>query len=1216
MPIDPADRFDLLDRVAEEFASRFRRGERPSLKEYLDLYPDLADDIQEMLPAMVAMEQVEKDVRSAEESSPGTSGRAAAPQLQQVGDYRILREIGRGGMGVVYEAEQLSLGRRVAVKVLLSPPGGNAQNIERFRREARAAAQLHHTNIVPVFEVGQDGAVCFYVMQFIPSQGLDQVLDELRALRSGHPEAGHIAHSLKSGSLTVSLDAQEVPARNGNASSAAISSSTVLPGQTDLSSVESARETYFRSVAQLGLQVALGLDHAHQRGIVHRDVKPSNLLLDLAGVVWITDFGLAKSTDDAFTNTGDIVGTLRYMAPERFLGQADIRCDIYSLGLTLYEMLVLRPAFEAPDRLRLIEMIRQQQIVPPRQLDRRVPLDLETIVLKAMHPDINRRYLNAGELADDLRCFLNDQPILARRASPTERLLRWARHNRGVAIALAAIFVLLLTGLAGVLYSNMQIGRARDDAVKAQGVEAWARSDAQAAKEREETLRRNTEVRLYAARMMALAQRACFDNDVRRTTILLQECEPPPGEPDLRGWEWHYMNRLCHSEKLQLPGHDGPVFCVTFSPDGKLLASAGGGNLYFGNPGAKARPGQVLIRDAVTGKLLHRLADFSGLVLRLAFTLDGARLVVVGREGASIFDTASAQKLPCPARHESPALASVSIDGAGERLLTGAGVAGGVGFGDSTVRLWDLKTGQELLRLSRSGEGVGHALLSPDGQSIAVAWHGKASAEKNHRVRLYDTGGTLRWTSAPIGTQVVKLAFSPDGLWLALAAIDGRARVLDARTGELAHKLTGFVGALRDVAFHPDSKRLAAVGDTPEVLLWDLESGELLQSTRGPTNIIESVAFSPDGLRLATGDHDGLVNVWETAGRQRGLLLDHGEYSARGALHFSPGGEKVMTVLRSKGRVDWCDLRTGEVGRRAILPPSKTADLRPVALSANGTRVASVHEDAPSAFEIWDVPSGKRLLRSPEGPGPIIAMLFSPDGRRVTASHADRHGPTEPQSSRLRGAGRYSYVVTVSDADTGARLLTLDANEVFEYPARAEWENRSSLAISPDGRLIAHAGYRGKVSLWDADTGQIVRTLGEPGEWHRSLTFSGDGKLLAAQVYGKHIDVWSVADGSPRCRVALKAEECGLCLSPDGRRLASTDVWGTIQLWETDGGSHLFELRGLAGSFGTSGMRALVAFDDTGWRLASLNNNNTTNVFDATPLPTAAAANDSESKKP
>jgi WD40 repeat protein/serine/threonine protein kinase len=1203
MPAEPVDRFDLLDRLAEEFAVRFRRGERPSLKEYLDRYPDLADDIREMLPAMVAMEQVEKEVRGAEESSAGPSGRPAATPLRQVGDYRILREIGRGGMGVVYEAEQLSLGRRVAVKILLSPPGGNGQSLERFRREARAAARLHHTNIVPVFEVGQDGEVCFYVMQFIPGQGLDQVLDELRALRSGRPEAGPIAHSLKSGCFTVSPDAQEAPARDDKAGGAATSTSTILPGQTDLSSAESARGPYFRSVAQIGLQVALGLDYAHQRGIVHRDIKPSNLLLDLAGVVWITDFGLAKSTDDALTHSGDIVGTLRYIAPERFLGQADARCDVYSLGLTLYELLVLRPALDAPDRLRLIEMIRRQQIVPPRQLDRRLPRDLETIVLKAMHPDVNRRYTSASELAEDLRCFLNDQPIRARRASPAERLLRWARHNRGVASALAAIIVLLLAGLGGALYSNMQIGRARD-------VEARARAEAQAGKQREEKLRRSAEVRLYAARM-GLAQHAWFDNLVGRSMLLLQECKPAPGEPDLRGWEWHYMNRLCHLEKLRLTGHDGPVFSVAFSSDGKLLASAGGGNLYFGNPGAKDWPGQVLIRDAVTGKLLHRLTGFSRLVLRLVFTHDGRRLAVVGRDGAHVFDTTSGRKLPCAVRHDLLALASVSFDGAGERLLTAGGVAGGVGFGDSTVRLWDLENGQELLRLSRPREGVGHAVLSPDGQSIAVAWLSPASAGKNHWVRLYDTGGTLRWTSAPMDARVVRLAFSADGRWLATAGIDGRARVLDAQTGEQVHKLTGFVGTLRDVAFHPDGKQLAAVGDTPEVRLWDLESGELLRTIRGPTNIVESVAFSPDGRRLATGDHDGLVKVWEAGARQRGLLLDHGGYSARGALHFRPGGAKVMTVMRSKGRVDWCDLLTGEVGRQTILPPSKTGDLRPAALSANGTRVASVHEEAPAAFEIWDVPSGKRLLRSPAGPGPISALLFSPDGRRVIASHAVRRGPAAPQSAKLFGAGRYSYVVTVSDAGSGARLQTLDAGEVLDYKAMAEWENRASLAISPDGGLIAHAGYlRGKVYLWDAESGQIVRTLGELGEWHRSLTFSGDGKLLAAQAYDKHVDVWTIADGDRRCRIALKAKECGLCLSPDGRRLASADAWGTIGLWETDGGAHVFQLRGLAGSFGTVGMRALVAFDDTGKRLASLNNNDTTNVFDATPLPAADAANE------
>ncbi len=355
-------------------------------------------------------------------------------------------------------------------------------------------------------------------------------------------------------------------------------------------------------------------------------------------------------------------------------------------------------------------------------------------------------------------------------------------------------------------------------------------------------------------------------------------------------------------------------------------------------------------------------------------------------------------------KHDVQALASVSFDGTGERLLTAGGVVGGQGFGDPTVRLWDLNSGKELLRLSRPDEEVGHALISPDGQFIAVAWRPRAEGT-NHQVQLYDVSGTLRWASAPIATQVFKLAFSPDGRLLAMAMVDGRARVLDALTGAQVHKLTGFVGALRDVAFHPNSKQLVTVGDTPEVHTWDLESGELQRIIRGPTKEVECVTFSPDVTRLATGDHDGLVKVWDADGRQRGLLLNHGGYSARGALRFSPDSTRIMTVLRKQGRVDWCDLRTGEVSRRTIFPGRNDSEVRPVALCADGTRVATLQEEAPSAFEIWDVMSGERLLRSPTGPGPIVALLFSPDGRRVIASHAVRHGPALPQSASRPACG-------------------------------------------------------------------------------------------------------------------------------------------------------------------------------------------------------------------
>ena len=382
------EKYALLDSMAEEFAERWRRGERPPLQEFIDRQPDLADDIRELFPALVEMAQAEP------EGAPRTAA-PAVPALRQVGEYRVIREIGRGGMGVVYEAEQTSLGRRVALKILPAQIARDGKALGRFQREARAAARLHHTNIVPVFEVGRDGDVCYYAMQFIQGQSLDQVVGELRRLReqsaagrgrpsppeeAAYPAVSRITHALLAGgsqsggaaNAAGETTAAEAP-RPPDADAADSSGSAVLPDHVALSDAGSNLRPFFRSVARVGQQVALALAYAHQRGVLHRDVKPSNLLLDEAGVVWVADFGLAKTDDDGLTATGDVIGTFRYMAPERFSGQGDARSDVYALGLTLYELLTLRPAFDSADRLALIAQVKSQEPPRPRFLDRAHP---------------------------------------------------------------------------------------------------------------------------------------------------------------------------------------------------------------------------------------------------------------------------------------------------------------------------------------------------------------------------------------------------------------------------------------------------------------------------------------------------------------------------------------------------------------------------------------------------------------------------------------------------------------------------------------------------------------------------------------------------------------------------------------------------------------------------------------------------------------------------
>jgi serine/threonine protein kinase/Tfp pilus assembly protein PilF len=478
---DSAERHPV-ELLAEDFLARERRGERPSLAEYVARYPDLAAEIHELFPVLLDIE----DARGDDVDPPGQAAGPTTQPIERLGDYRISREVGRGGMGVVYEAEQESLGRRVALKVLTTTLA-TPQQVRRFECEARSAARLHHTNIVPVFGVGHERGVHYYVMQFIPGQPLDEVLKEVRRLRrSGSAAAPRASDTLTDERATASevaltllcglsapvptraieladrylnpttthaapdeARALPAPAEPTTVRPPSIASSDLLSSSTDL--VGSGR-LYAHAVARIGVQVADALEYAFEQGIIHRDIKPSNILLDVYGTAWVTDFGLAKVIgQEGLTQSGDLVGTLRYMPPERFRGQADRRGDVYAFGLTLYEMLALRPAFDEPDRARLIRQITDEE--PPRllRLDPSIPRDLATIVHKAMAREPAHRYATAGDLAADLRRFLDDRPIVARRPSLLDRAVKLSRRHRSAVIAGLIGLVVALATLAGSL---------------------------------------------------------------------------------------------------------------------------------------------------------------------------------------------------------------------------------------------------------------------------------------------------------------------------------------------------------------------------------------------------------------------------------------------------------------------------------------------------------------------------------------------------------------------------------------------------------------------------------------------------------------------------------------------------------------------------------------------------------------------------------------------
>jgi serine/threonine protein kinase/Tfp pilus assembly protein PilF len=461
------EQHDVLEELIEAFVARLRAGEPISIEDYAREHAEFAEQLREFLPALVLLEQ------NAEPDGVSACGRSKPvkrdPAPQEIGEFVIVREIGRGGMGVVFEAVQQTMGRHVALKVLSAASMLSATHMERFRLEARAAGRLHHSHIVPVFGVGEHDGIHYYAMQFIQGQSLDLVIGALRDLGGNRgrdrtmPLAGDeftqaVAEGLRTGRYSIpnSIDSSVVSQRPPSVPNPqlpdTVAADTLSSTHTEFSSSTSGRP-FFHSVARVGLQTAEALAYAHSEGILHRDIKPSNLLLDAKGNIWITDFGLAKTEGtDGLTQTGDFVGTLRYMAPERLEGWSDRRSDIYSLGATLYELLTLRTFQESTSRGKLVDQILHQPPLAPTKIDPTIPRDLETIVLKAIAKEPAARYRTAQEMAEDLGRYLADRPILARRSNAKERFVRWCRRNPLVASLTAAVMAVLVVGLATSTY--------------------------------------------------------------------------------------------------------------------------------------------------------------------------------------------------------------------------------------------------------------------------------------------------------------------------------------------------------------------------------------------------------------------------------------------------------------------------------------------------------------------------------------------------------------------------------------------------------------------------------------------------------------------------------------------------------------------------------------------------------------------------------------------
>ncbi len=471
---DASIRDERLSELILQYMDAIEAGKRVDRKQFIAANSEFRTELEQYFASRDQVERVATPMRTAAALDEGSSHRP----LGQLGEFRLLREIGRGGMGVVYEAEQLSLQRRVALKVLPFAAAIDAKHVVRFKNEALAAGMLNHAHIVPVYSVGNERGVHFYSMQLIEGQSLSALIAGLRQQPAGTPGEREVDVFAK-----TSLDspgevdhprtmAPELVQTDGAAGS---HRKTDVQFQRELSGQHARRDDrFYRTVARLMEQAADALQHAHESGIVHRDIKPANLLVDMSGQIHITDFGLAQIRSEVgLTRTGDTPGTLRYMSPEQAGGKRSIvdhRTDVYSLGATFYELLTLAPIFEGHDVQELLSQVFDSEPRPLRNLDRSIPVELETIVLKSTNKSPDDRYHTAGELAADLRRYLDNEPILAKRPSLVDRARKWAlRHPIAV---VASLLVLVLVSAISITSIVLIDGAYRRERLRADEAEA------------------------------------------------------------------------------------------------------------------------------------------------------------------------------------------------------------------------------------------------------------------------------------------------------------------------------------------------------------------------------------------------------------------------------------------------------------------------------------------------------------------------------------------------------------------------------------------------------------------------------------------------------------------------------------------------------------------------------------------------------------------------